>query len=121
MNNRESRLWIAALSSAVLLLLVLRRRSTILQSLPEFVEEQIVLPISGLLRDGVSGRDEGAESGEERMTRKVGRNRKISVHGKLYGPLDPQYIGRQVEVEERDGQVVVYSESVEIGSFEQEA
>ena len=119
MNQRQARQLIAALSSAVLDIALLRRRMSLFQRVPEFVEERIVLPMGDFMRE-MGSRYEGTRTTEGRMLRKVGRNRKISVGGKLYGPLDQGLVGQQVEVEERDGRIVVWSGGTEAGSFEQQ-
>ena len=121
MNRRQVRRLIAAVSSAVLAWSFLRRRLALFQTLPEFVEERIELPIGG--RSDLAEPEDNPEEDQingQRMTRKVGRNRKISVGGKLYGPLDQALIGQQVEVEERNGRIVVWSGPAEVGSFEQQ-
>jgi hypothetical protein len=120
MNTRQIRGLIAVLSSGLLAWLVLRRRTALLQQLPDFVEEYIVLPMGDLVRDGRGNRLETNDGAPGRMTRKVGRNRRISVGGKLYGPLQQEYVGQQVEVEERDDRIVVFSGTNEVGSFERQ-
>ena len=111
---------IAIVSSAVLVWWFARRRTALFQTLPEFVEERIVLPMGGLVRPAAGSRQERDEAPTGRMTRKVGRNLRISVGGKLYGPLDQELAGQQVEVEERDGRIVVWSGSTEVASFDQQ-
>ena len=118
MNPRATRRLIAAISSAILSLVLLRRRGAALRRVPEFVEARIVLPMGNRVREGLAGRQE-EDADETSMTRKVGRNRKISVRGQLYGPLPQELAGQQVEVEERDGKIIVRSEGNEVGSFEQ--
>ena len=118
MNRRDARRLIAAISSAILAWLLLRRRDMLLRNVPDFVEERIVLPMGDLAREGLASRREAGPAPGERMARKVGRNRKISVYGKLYGPLDPALIGRQVEVEERDDRFIVWADADEVGNFE---
>jgi hypothetical protein len=117
MNRPEARWLIVALSSALVAWFLIRRRETLIQTVPEFVEERIVLPMGDLMRENFGTRPPDQVSSSERMTRKVGRNRKISVYGKLYGPLDHDLIGQQVEVEEREGTFVVWSGSQEVGTF----
>lgn len=56
----------------------------------------------------------------DRLLRKVGQNRMISVNGKLYGPLESSLVGLQVEVENRDATIVVWSGQHEVGRFEQQ-
>ncbi len=120
MNERQARLLLAAISAGLLVWLLMRRRAGLLQELPGIVEERIVLPMGGFMREGLGAGAAGEQPFEERMTRKVGRNRKISVGGKLYGPLDPELVGQQVEVEEQQGRLVVFSGPDEIGSFERQ-
>ena len=120
MNERQARLLLAAVSGGILGWLLLRRRAGLLQELPGIVEERIVLPMGDLMREAGGGRPEAEAAFEERMTRKVGRNRKISVRGKLYGPIEPELVGRQVEVEEQGSRLVVFSGPDEIGSFERQ-
>jgi hypothetical protein len=43
------------------------------------------------------------------------------VYGKLYGPLAPELIGQQVEVEERDGRFVVWANGTEVNDFERQS
>ena len=119
-NPRQSRLMIGAASAAVLVWAFLRRRTTLLRSIPEFVEERIVLPMGDLVREARANLQAEPATATDRMTRKVGRNRKISVGGKLYGQLDQALVGEQVEVELRDGRLVVWSGQDEVGSFEQQ-
>jgi len=118
MNQRTARALIAALSGGTLVWLLQRHRSNVFGHLPGLVEETIVLPMGDFIRDARSSRPDAAAALEERMTRKVGRNRKISVGGKLYGPLDAALVGEQVEVEERDGRIVVWSHGAETAAFE---
>jgi len=114
--------WVlAAVGSALVALLMLRRRDTLIQSVPDFVEERIVLPMGNLVRDGSAARADEDTEAPERLTRKVGRNRKISVYGKLYGPLEAELIGQQVEVEERDGRFIVWAGGAEVGDFERQS
>jgi hypothetical protein len=120
MNARQLRGLIAALSSGLLAWLLLRRRTALLQQLPDFVEEYIVLPMGDLVRDGRGNRLEMNDGTQGRLTRKVGRNRRISVGGKLYGPLEQEFVGQQVEVEERDDRIVVFAGNNEVGSFERQ-
>jgi len=120
MNQRQLRWLVVALCSGAVAWVVLRQRRSALQGLPEIVEEWISLPIGPKGDKAPSQAAEVAALPEERLTRKVGRNRKISVHGKLYGPLEPTLIGAQVDVEERDDQIVVWSDDVEVGSFERQ-
>ena len=113
---------IAAVGSALVALLMLRRRDTLIQSVPDFVEERIVLPMGDFVREGFGSRaDDASPEPQERLTRKVGRNRKISVYGKLYGPLESELIGQQVEVEERDGRLIVWAGGAEVGDFERQS
>jgi hypothetical protein len=119
MNGRQSRLLIAALSSGVLGWFALRR-TTFARQLPAVVGERIVIPLGDFMRETTGGREENGVTDTTRMMRKVGRNRKISVGGKLYGPLGPELVGQSVEIEERDGRLVVFSEGDEVGSFEQQ-
>jgi hypothetical protein len=109
---------VAGLSLAAWLI----RRASVMQvehAAPE--QAHIVLPLvdvveeSSLSRTGLA-----ASTVMGRLLRKVGRNQMISVGGKLYGPLDAGLIGRQVEVENRDAQVVVWSEQHEVGRFERQ-
>lgn len=109
---------LAAVGSALVALLLLRRRETLVQSVADTVEERIVLPIGDFVREGPGNQSEESSDAQERLTRKVGRNRKISVYGKLYGPLEPELIGQQVEVEERDGRFIVWAGGAEVGDFE---
>ena len=111
---------LAAVGSAVVALLVLRRRDTLLQNVPDFVEERIVLPMGDFVREGLGNRPDASAEPQERLTRKVGRNRKISVYGKLYGPLEVDLIGQQVEVEERDDRLIVWAGGAEVGDFERQ-
>ena len=120
MNRRQARRLIAALSSATIAGLLLRRRIGAQQTLPAFEEEQIVLPMGNFVPEAQAGRQDGDMAQGERMTRKVGSNRRISVGGKLYGPLDQELVGQQVEVEERDDKIVVYSNGNEAGTFDRE-
>ncbi len=119
-HRGRSRWLIVALSSAVLVWWFVRRRTAVFRTLPEFVEERIVLPMGGLVRPASGSRQESNEVPAGRMTRKVGRNLRISVGGKLYGPLDQELVGQQVEVEERDGRIVVWSGSTKVASFDQQ-
>ncbi len=120
MNEQKGRQIIAAISGTVLLwLLIGRRRAALLGSLPEIVEDRIVLPMGGWMRENLAT-PKTDEAGSNRMTRKVGRNRKISVRGTLYGPVEQRLIGEQVEVEERDNTIVVWFDNVEVGQFEQQ-
>ena len=119
MNGRHSRLLIAALSSGVLGWFALRRTAFVRQ-LPEVVEERIVLPLGDFVRETTGGGQDNGATGQARMMRKVGRNRKISVGGKLYGPLAQELVGQSVEVEERDARIVVFAEGDEVGSFERQ-
>jgi hypothetical protein len=121
MDTRITRWLLVTFSSAVLVALVLRRRETLMQTVPEFVEERIVLPMGDFFREGFAQRQPESTTSGERMTRKVGRNRKISVYGKLYGPIAADLVGQQVEVEERDNQLVVWSGTNEVGSFERQS
>lgn len=118
MNEQKSRQLIAAISGTFLLWLVIgRRRAALLGTLPEIVEDRIVLPMGDWMRENkATTRGEIPTSG--RMTRKVGRNRKISVGGKLYGPVEQHLVGEQVEVEEREGKVVVWFDNAEVGQFQ---
>lgn len=109
---------LAAVSSVLVALVLLRRRETLIERVPEFVEEQIVLPMGDFVRDVGSHFE---TTTQERLTRKVGRNRKISVYGKLYGPLEPELIGQQVEVEDRDGRFIVWAGASEVGNFEHQS
>ncbi len=118
MNQRNVRALIAAVSGGTLVWLLQRHRSNVFGRLPGLVEESIVLPVGDFMRDARAPRPEAAPVAAERMTRKVGRNRKISVGGKLYGPLDAELVGEQVEVEERDGRIVVWSQGAETATFE---
>lgn len=118
MNGRQSRRVIAALSGGVLAWFILRR-TALLRQVPDVVGQRIVLPFGDLLRDA-AGRDEAEQGASGRMTRKVGRNRKISVGGKLYGPLAPELVGQSVEIEDRNGQLVVFSGQDEVGAFERQ-
>ena len=120
MNGRQLRWLIAATSSGVLAWSFLRRRVAPFQTLPDFVEDRIVLPMGGRGRPELATDEEEVDVAGQRMTRKVGRNRRISVGGKLYGPLDQALVGQQVEVEERDGRIVAWYGSAEVGSFEQQ-
>ncbi len=120
MTRRDPRWLIVALSSAFAAWFLVRRRETLLRSVPDFVEERIVLPMGDLMRESFGAEQAGSPSTPERMTRKVGRNRKISVYGKLYGPLDQELIGQQVEVEERDERFIVRSGAREVGDFERQ-
>ncbi len=117
MTRRQARLMIAMISS-ILLLWVVQRRRSMLQRLPELVEERIVLPVGDFVRDARAARQEPEGETSDRMARKVGRNRKISVGGKLYGPLDSALIGEQVEVEEHDGQLLIWAHGAEVARFE---
>ena len=119
MNTRHARLLVSSLSSGILAWLLLRRRAAPLRTLPELVEEPIALPVGGI-RVGPGSPQEGGEGTEGRMIRKVGENRRISVDGKLYGPLSPELVGQQVEVEERNSQLVVWSGPLEVGTFERQ-
>ena len=119
MNKRHVRLLVSGLSSGILAWLLLRRRTPGFQALPELMEERIALPVGGM-RVGPGSPQEGGEGTQGRMLRKVGQNRRISVDGKLYGPLSPELVGQQVEIEERDSQLVVWSGAVEVGSFERQ-
>ena len=120
MNKRHARLLVSGLSSGLLAWLLLRRRTATSQALPELVDEPIALPVGGM-RVEPGSPQAGGEGTQGRMIRKVGQNRRISVDGKLYGPLSPELVGQQVEVEERDSQIVVWSGPVEVGSFERQA
>lgn len=120
MNRRDPRWLFVALSSALVAWFLVRRREALLQAVPEFVEERIVLPMGNLARDSFGTEQLDSASTSERMTRKVGRNRKISVYGKLYGPLDHDLIGQQVEVEERDERFIVRAGAQEVGDFERQ-
>jgi hypothetical protein len=119
--KRQNIGWLlAAVSSALVALVLLRRRETVSGHIPDLVEERIVLPIGNLVRNATEIPADETGQTPERMTRKVGRNRKISVYGKLYGPLAPELTGQQVEVEERDGRFIVWAGSSEVGDFEQQ-
>ena len=118
MNQRQVRAVIAGLSGGTLVWLFQRRRSTVFGQLPKLWEERIVLPVGDFMRDARGPRPDVVPVSGERMTRKVGRNRKISVGGKLYGPLEPELVGEQVEVEERDGRIVVRVNGAETASFQ---
>ncbi len=120
MNTRQARWLVVVVSSGLLVWLLVRRRAALLPQLPDLVDEHIVLPMSDLMRDSPVGGRTSGDGAPERMTRKVGRNRKISVGGKLYGPLEPELIGQQVEVAERGGRLVVYWGTDEVGSFERQ-
>lgn len=118
MNEQKSRQMLAAISGTILVLLVIvRRRAALLANLPDIVEDRIVLPMGDWMRENRAA-TRGEEPTAGRMTRKVGRNRKISVGGKLYGPVEQQLVGEQVEVEERDGKVIVWFRNAEAGQFE---
>ena len=112
---------IAAIGSALAAWVMLRRRDALLESVRESVQERVVLPMGDFVREGFSSRSEVSATTNGRLTRKVGRNRKISVYGKLYGPLEPELIGQQVEVEERDGRFIVWADGAEAGDFERES
>ncbi len=118
MKPRQIRWLVAAASGAALAWIAIRRRQEIMQALPtsvqDTIQERIVLPFSSL---GAEQAAIGQETPSDAMTRKVGTNRRISVHGKLYGPLDSELVGLQVEVLERDGQLVVSHDGQEVGSF----
>ncbi len=118
MNQRNVRALIAALSGGTLVWLLGRHRANGFGRLPGIVEERLVLPVGDFMCDARASRPEAAPVPGERMTRKVGRNRKISVGGKLYGPLDAALVGEQVEVEERDGRIVVWTRGAETATFE---
>lgn len=111
---------LAAVGSALVALVLLRRRETLVQSVPDFVEERIVLPMGDFVREVRGNPGEESTEAQERLTRKVGRNRKISLYGKLYGPLDPELIGQQIEVEERDDRFIVWVGGAEVGDFERQ-
>lgn len=113
--------WLLAAVGSALVALLLRRRETLVQSISGNEEQQIVLPMGDFVREGLSNRTEGSAEAQERLTRKVGRNRKISVYGKLYGPLEPELVGQQVEVEERDGRFIVWIGGAEVGDFERQS
>lgn len=120
MNNRQVRWLITAFSSAVIAWVVIRRRQELLDALPEAmqdsIQERIILPLSNLhFREEAPTAPDAPQS--DTMTRKVGNNRRISVHGKLYGPLDAELVGQQVEVAEVDGQLIVSHEGREISTF----
>ncbi len=120
--KRQDISWlIAAISSVLVAWAMLRRRGTLFQNVPGFVEERIVLPMGDFVREGFGSRSDVSTTTEERLTRKVGRNRKISVYGKLYGPLAPELIGQQVEVEERDGRFIVWADGTEVSDFERQS
>ena len=118
MNQRQIRWLIIALSSAILAGVLARRRMALVQQLPEFVEERIVLPLGDRVRETVTPESSGAVAG--RVTRKVGRNRKISVGGKLYGPLEADLVGQQVVVDEREDRIVTFAGKNEVGNFERQ-
>src|SRR5688500_12532908 len=118
MNHRQIRWLILALRSAVLVGVLARRRMALVQQLPAFVEERIVLPLGDRVRETVTPEISDAMAGG--VTRKVGRNRKISVGGKLYGPLEADLVGEQVDVEEREGRIVVFAGQNEVGNFERQ-
>jgi hypothetical protein len=121
MKRKDIGWLLAAVGSALVALLLLRRRETLVQRAPDFVEERIVLPMGDLVRESLGSRPEAETEAQERLTRKVGRNRKISVYGKLYGPLEPDLVGQQVEVEERDGRFIVWAGGAEVGDFERQS
>ncbi len=119
MNSRQVRWLVAMLSGGVLAWFAVRRRQELLSALPasvqDSIQERIVLPFTAF--GDAQANDSLAETLPEGMTRKVGRNRRISVHGKLYGPLDGEYIGQQVDVVETDGSIIVSLDGKSIGTF----
>lgn len=119
MHRRQSRRVIAAISSAVLAALLVRR-TPLLRSVLLPADERWVLPLGDRIREAFVRGQDTVDTNDARMIRKVGRNRRISVGGKLYGPLEQDLVGKQVEVEEQDGMVVVWSDSAEVGRFEQQ-
>jgi hypothetical protein len=119
MNEQRSRQLIVAISGTLILWIVIIRRRAAVLDLPGIVEDRIVLPMGDWMRENrIASRT--TEPNGDRKTRKVGRNRKISVDGKLYGPVEPALVGKQVEVEQRDGNVVVWFDNAEVGQFEQQ-
>jgi len=107
------------LSGGLLAWIAVRRRQALLGALPapvqESIQERIVLPFTAFSE--LQPDDAAEDTSTGGMTRKVGSNRRISVHGKLYGPLDSAYIGQQVDVVEADGSLLVSSGGEPIGTF----
>jgi hypothetical protein len=112
---------LAAVGSVVVAWVMIRRREMVPSTIPELEEDRIVLSMGNFVREGFDSRGEDGSAAQERLTRKVGRNRKISVYGKLYGPLEPELIGQQVEVEERDDRFIVWAGEAEVGNFERQS
>ncbi|MBA3947846.1 MAG: hypothetical protein H0X37_25245 [Herpetosiphonaceae bacterium] len=119
MNSRQVRWIVAMLSGGVVAWFAVRRRQELLSALPssvqDSIQERIVLPFTAF--GDPPPNDPLTEAVPGSMTRKVGRNRRISVHGKLYGPLDGEYIGQQVDVVETDGAIVVSLDGQQLGTF----
>lgn len=121
MRARQFRWVIVAVSAGLVAWFAVRRRQELLTALPpalqEQIQERIVLPFASFTGD----QPMEPALPENQMQRKVGSNRRISVHGKLYGPLDAEYIGQQVDVLEADETLTVSVDGTTIGTFPLEA